>query len=526
MYKRVWWCAVLLLVGADRVMADPLSFEIRAFEVVGNTLLDAATVQATLQPFTGPGRAVADVTRAAEMLRMRYQAAGYTVVQVMAPEQVLTGGVVKLKVQEDRVTAIEVQGNKQYSADNIRASLPVLVRGNSLNAKQLEAAISLANENAAKQVAVNVQPGSQPGDLIARVDVSEDRLSRWMVGMDNTGAAATGYAKLNVAYQHANLFDRDHALALQYTASPDALDKIGSVNLGYHLPLYPSGVSLDFIAAYSSSATQNGAIYFSGKGSVLGARLNYPLPTLGDWRHKVILGADYKANTNSFTACTAPCGSVTERPFSLAYAAQLTKPSVQGAGSVTWVSNLPGGSQGSYLHYQAARATVAGATLLPTPNWRLWRANVSGSVSLPLDWQMRAALNGQYSRDLLLPAEQLGVGGMATVRGYPERVVAGERGYYGNLELYTPDLNQYWKLPDDSVRALLFWDTARVSVNDQPLAWSHSAISSYGIGVRVVHRRDVTVKLDLGWPQQSVPYLGSVIKKNDVRGHIAISLVF
>lgn len=530
MSKHAFFITVIAaqLLWVQPVRAESVKFDIREFAVEGNTLLSDDKIRQSLAPFVGTGREMADVNKAADALRQLYQKAGYAVVQVIPPAQTVLSGKVLLQVVEDKVVAIDVQGNTAYTADNVRASLPVLQLGKSIHANRLEAAIALANENSAKQVAVNVQPSTQVGTLNTRIDVTEDRVSKFMATMDNTGSPATGYAKLGLAYQHANLFNRDHAVSVQYNGSPDALDKVGSLNVGYHIPLYRYGMSLDFIAAYSSSATQNGAIYFAGKGTVLGARLNYALNSLGDVRQKLIFGVDYKASNNNFTGCVAPCGSITEQPLSLTYFAQVARPAFQGSGSVSLVSNLTGGTQGDFAHYQAARATLG--TLPATPIWNAWRINLGGGISLPDDWQVRALVNGQYSQDLLLPAEQLGVGGAMSVRGYPERVAAGERGYYTNLECYTPDLNKHFSIPNDSIRALLFWDTARVTVNDQyPANFNispHTVLSSVGLGFRVVHQKDVNIKLDLGWAQKQVPYMGGLTKKNDVRGHIALSLVF
>jgi hemolysin activation/secretion protein len=295
--------------------------------------------------------------------------------------------------------------------------------------------------------------------------------------------------------------------------------------VGYHIPYYQYGLSLDLIAAYSSSSTQNGSIYFAGKGTVFGARVNYALPSIGDIRHKLIAGIDYKESNNHVTGCIAPCASITEQPLSLAYYAQVTRPDFQGSGGFSLISNLTGGAQNSFANYQSARVAASGSTLVATPNWRAWRMNLGGGLSLPHDWQIRAMGNGQYSRDLLIPAEQFGAGGALSVRGYPERVAAGEKGYIANFELYSPDFNKYFPIPNDSLRMLLFWDTARTTLNDQPLS-PHTYLSSLGLGLRVVHNRDVNIKFDLGWAQKQVPYLGSLTPKNDVRGHVAISFVF
>ncbi len=522
MFKRIGIVAVVTVCWAVSVQAESLKFEIKGFVIEGNTLLPLSRINQTLLPFTGMGREMADVNQAAAALQALYRQAGYAVVQVTPPAQTLTAGTVRLQVVEDKVALIEVKGNSVYSSDNVRASLPLLQLGKSIHANRLEAAIALANENAAKQVAVNVQPGAQLGELNTRIDVSEDRVSKWLLSLDNTGTAATGYTKLNVAYQHANLFNRDHALSVQYNTSPDVLSQVGSLSAGYHIPFYQYGGSLDFIAAYSSSATQNGTTYFAGKGTVLGARFNYALAGIGELRHKLIFGADYKATDGAYTACVAPCSNVTEQPLSLSYFAQINRPELQASGSVSLVSNLSGGAQNSAANYQSARGTTG--TLLATPNWRAWRINASGAVPLPKDWQMRAVLNGQHSRDLLLSAEQFGAGGAASVRGYPERVAAGERGYATNVEIYTPDLNRYVALPNHSVRALLFWDNARVTLNDEYLFayMPHTYLSSVGWGVRVVHRKDVSLKLDVGWAQRAV----NLVPKNDVRAHLALSFIF
>lgn len=529
MFKGAWVMAVVAqLFWVQLVHAESVKFDIAEFHVEGNTLLSERKIQRALAPFTGANREMADVNKAADALRDLYQQAGYAVVQVVSPVQSVTAGRVLLKVTEDKVVAIEVKGNSAYTVENVRASLPALQMGKSFNAKRLEAAISLANENSSKQVAVNVQPGSQLGQINTRVDVSEDRISKFMTTLDNTGSAATGYAKLGIGYQHANLWGLDHALSVQYNGSPDSLDKIGSINMGYHIPFYQYGLSLDMIAAYSSSSTQNGAIYFAGKGTVFGARLNYALNGIGDVRHKLIFGLDYKASNNNFTGCVAPCGSITEQPLSLTYFAQVARPEFQGNGSLSLVSNLTGGGQNSFTNYQAARMTLG--TLPATPIWNALRLNLGGGVSLPNDWQVRATLNGQYTRDLLLPAEQFGAGGALSVRGYSERVASGERGYATNVELYTPDLNKYLSIPNDSLRALIFWDNARVTLNDQYPAnfvyTPHTYLSSFGLGLRVVHKRDVNIKFDLGSAQKQVPFNGGLTKKYDLRGHIAISVVF
>ena len=120
---------------------------------------------------------------------------------------------------------------------------------------------------------------------------------------------------------------------------------------------------------------------------MFGTRLNYPLPSLGDLRHKLILGMDIKNSDSVAGPLNAPI--------------------------VTPITEAP----------------VRGLTWFP---------------------------DGQLSSYLLLPSEQFGAGGASSVRGYPERTISGDEGFYANFELYTPELNKYARWPAASLRALLF----------------------------------------------------------------------
>ncbi len=508
-------------------LAESVKFDIVEFSVEGNSLLPVSDVLNVLTPFVGSNREMSDVNKAAEALRAEYQKAGYSVVQVIAPVQTITSGKVLLKVVEDKIVSVEVKGNSAYDANNIRASLPSLQIGKSLNANELESAIVLANENAAKQVAVNIQPGEKLGDILARIDVNEDRPVKLIATYDNAGSSATGFNRIGLAYQNANMFNLDHSLTVQYNGTLDMIDKVYSFSVGYHMPFYQDGLSADLIAAYSSSSGQNVNLYFAGKGTVLGARLNWPLANMGIVRHKLILGADYKDSKSISGPMQTP---ITEMPVSLTYYAQAASAAFQGNGSVSVVTNMQGGQHGAVNDYynpatgRGARVPVAG-TATPRVAWNAWRVNGSGGFSLPLDWQARVGVNGQYSKDLLLPSEQFGAGGATSVRGYPERIISGDVGYTVNLELYTPE-HRYMK---DSMRALLFWDLGSVSLNDAPLPVfipKTTRISGIGIGFRVVHDKDVNLKADVGWAQKQVSSGPVTVYKGDIYGNISLSSVF
>ena len=496
---------------------ESIKFDISEFTIEGNSLLPDEKIRTALAAYIGTGRGIDDLNKAAEALHQLYQKAGYPIVQVTLPAQTLSTLKVILKVLEDKLRTVTMIGNSTHNEHNIRASLPPLEQGKSLNVDRLEKAILLANENSSKQVAVNIKAGAVLGDIDAQITVNEDRVSKVITTIDNTGTASTGLNKLNVAYQNANLFNLDHALTVQYSGSASHPNDIFSLSVGYHIPMYQQGLSADLTAAYSNSNTQNGTLYFAGRGDVLGERFNFPLPNWGDVRQKLVLGADYKKSNNSFTACTGTCGTITEIPFSAMYYSQVVRPTFQGNGSLTLVANKAGSNAAAY---QQASPNVGGA-IQAKPTWNALRLNGSAGFKLPHDWQPRITGNAQYSSDLLIPEEQFGVGGANTVRAYPERFIAGNKGFNTNLELYTPDLgvNNLTNL-----RGLIFLDEGKVYnfVVGMP---SSIYLASYGLGLRAADK-NTSLKLDLGGVLKPYSNGTTTVKKGVVRGDFSLSVIF
>lgn len=513
--------AVALML-AQVVWAQAPGFVVSDFKIEGNTLLSEPDAQAVLTEFVGPGRNMADIKRAAMALKDAYAAQGYPIVQVFVPEQKLASGTVILRVIEGRISKVSVAGNKEYDQTNIRTSLPGLKEGRAPNSAEIISEVVLANENPAKQVAVNFSAGARSGDIDARIDVIEDRIEKFSVMVDNAGSRATGLERFGLSYQNANLMKLDHQLTLQYMTTFQHPDKVANLTGGYRIPFYGAGLSLDLIAAYSNSKSNAtsaaGPLSFSGKGTYLGIRLNQALPSQNEYRHKLVFGLDYKDFDNecslSGIALTG-CGTITDIPASLSYIGQIATASYQAGGSIGYYHNILGGPHGDQASYGTHDR-----------KWDVWR--ISGFLGLPLgDWQLRATMNLQESSQTLIPSEQFGLGGAASVRGYDERTVAGDYGVAGNLELYTPEFGKMAGLPDNlKLRALLFYDAGYVR-NIDPGLIKQYRLSSLGLGLRANAGKDLSFKLDLGFADTATPVgAASPREKNQSFGHFAAAYSF
>ena len=471
------------------------------FLVKGNTLLSPALIDQILNPFKGKARSYTDIQLALEALEGAYRTAGYSAVHVVTPEQEITAGTITFEVDETVIGKVIIKGNEHYDKKNIRNALPALIEGTTPNARVLSQNIRLANENPTRQIDVVLALGDEDNTVDAQVNIQDSSPHKFFVTMDNTGNYSTGKYRTGVGYQNNNMFNRDQALALNYITSNNHRSDVKQYSASYRIPIYSLGDSIDLSAAYSNTNTGTldlgavGSLGVTSQGDIFGAHYNHYLPRRGDFTSKVIFGFDSRLTIQNCAASNpalcATTGDVYLLPVTLTFGGTLTKPTTITDYSASVVRNLPGGGKGGQSYFDVIRQNAQ-------DDYKALRLNGSVSGVLPKDWQYRVAGNAQYA-DALLASEQFALAGANAVRGFMERQFSNDRGYVVNFEMYTPELAQYFKLKEGSLRFLGFVDQGsgwNKIVNPSDTA-KRATIGSVGIGLRYNSGKHLTVKLDV-----------------------------
>lgn len=501
--------------GPDQQDASELRFTISRFDVTGNSLLPQGEIDAAVAPYTGSGRTFGDVQRALEALEAAYHARGWNIVTVQLPEQELDQGVVRLNVQQPRLGRVNVSGNKFFDTASVRRAMPTLVPGATPNMDAVSANLKLANESPVRALALKLQSAPNGEAIDANLQVTDSRPWKATLNLDNNGTSPTGKTNLGVVLQHANLWGRDHLASIQYSTTAEEPSKVGVWGVGYHVPLYALGDSLDFYANYSNVNTGSVTaglfdLAVVGKGTVAGARYNHVLPRRGELEQRLIYGIDVKAFKNSVLFAGFDFGSdVTVRPFSFGWTASSPLAGGNANLSLTLVQNIAGGSR-----EEIARARDGGE-----PSFRLLRFATAYTIPVGEQWQMRWLVNGQLSGHALVPGEQFGAGGSSSVRGLAERGIGGDSGVFTNAELYSPALGGggEWQW-----RMLAFVDSARVRRN-KPLPGedARASVASAGIGLRLTGGTSLSAQVDYGHVVRTHPSIGNDRNKVHVRVALA-----
>jgi hemolysin activation/secretion protein len=497
--------------------AEP-RFTIERYQVEGATMVSSAALQAALAPLTGQAKRFGDIEQALEAVRAVYDRAGITAMQVLIPQQTLRGGVVKLQVEEFKLAGVEVVGAQHRQAPNIRRAVPALKEGTTPSDLVISEQLRLANENPGRQMEVTFRT-EDDGKLVGVMRVADRESLAGQMSLDNTGSASTGKWRLGAALQHHNLFNRDVVGTLQVQTSPGYWQEVQVISASARLPLYGVGWLLDGSAVKSSVdsgtiSTAAGNYQLASEGVNLSVRATNLLPRIGAWEQRFSLGYDFKRVDSRVT--TTPGGAslipdIELRPATLAYQGTWRDDALTVFALASVSRNLPADGRSA-----ASVFAEPGLRLGANPHYRIMRLTLSAAKPA-FGGQANASFSGQWTPDALVPAEQFGIGGDGSIRGFNGRVASNDQGERIGLEWQSP--MRPWgasnaksspggnkaaagQPPPASALAWgwqVFLEAGQVRRNDpQPDEPTRTRLAAVGSGLRLLAFDRMSVRADLG----------------------------
>jgi len=497
----------------DSFSAEPVLLVVKRFVVVGDNPLSESETKAILASHLGPHSSLSSLEGAATALEKVIRKEGYAFHRVIVPAQRPVDGVVKLQILQFPLRNVTVTGNKNFSKENILRSLPALKPGAPPNVKELSRDLRLANEHPAKRAAIRVKESASRDGLDAEVRVQDVRPRQTFIGLtggtrdaDNSINQNTGYTRLTVAHQESNLFDRDHVLTLAYTTSPEYVNGVTQLGAFYWLPLYGHNSTLS--AYFTHSDVDNGTIGVggssfdvSGRGDFWGLRGTYLLPKLGEFGQDISLALDNRTFKSHIGAVGfVGAGSIADttygsRPLSLRYSARREGVGATLGGYAEYLVNIDGGQGNDDQAY--AVFSLPGRDV--GQSWEAIRYGLDASYALPAKWTLSGRFRGQYSHEPLVPGEQFGIGGAASVRGLRERETSGDKGYFFSIEAQGPAMTSAGVVP------FFYYDQGgRSYVAPNPPFPARDTASSVGGGIRWTWRKQLEVSVTAATVLQGV----------------------
>lgn len=478
------------LSAAQGAAVPEVRFTVTRFTVTGDNPLSNEATGRVLAGYTGEYSGLDGLLAAADALEQALAAAGHGFHRVSLPPQTLDGGEVRLHVVQFRLGQVQVEGVQHFSADGVRASLPMLRPGTPPHTERIARGVAVANRHPSKTLAVSMRQGEAPDTVDAVVKVRERRPWSVFALLNNTGTTQTGRSRLSVGAQHANLFGRDHVLTASGTTSPQNFGGVRQYGVSYQVPFYAASGWLTLSWVHSSVDTGQVAQFFdvSGSGTFWGANWRQELARRGALRQAWSISLQDRRFDNDVRFLGAPLGSVVRsRPLQLRWDGEYVRQAGNLRAYAAYVHNLWGGSNNDDTDYAAARAGAK-------RDWNVLRAGVEASQALGAGWHAQARADAQWAGEALIPGEQLGLGGAHSIRGFEERAVAADNGVVASLELWAPAIARA-----PGLRLLGFVDAGYKDL-ERPLPGedANDWLASAGVGARYTWRDNLSATLDYG----------------------------
>ncbi len=450
-----------------------------------------------------------------------YREAGRPVVDTALPRQEIVDGIVQLLVVEGRLGQVKVEGNKWFSSKLISSQIR-LRPGDTLDEKKLKSDLEWVNSNPFREVSPSIEKGAQEGQTDLVLGVKDRFPVRVSAGFDDSGSKSTGDDRFTNSILWGNAFGLEHLASYQSIYSADMQGLLAHVG-SYSAPL-PWRHQAMLFGSYAESAAQtaDNTVDIAGKSWQVGLRYQIPLADWKALKHELSLGFDFKqSNSNLFFGGTSIYDSSTDViQWQAAYNASLTdKLGITSAG-LTFIFSpgelTDGNSEDSF---EVARANA-------DPQYIVARLDLSRTTRLPMDFSWMIEGQFQYADGALLGSEQIGAGGYATVRGYNEREVNGDRGFYLRNELRTPPISLFkmmgFEQVQDQLQFLAFCDYAFVdSLDTLPGETTNYDMASVGPGMRFSIAPYLSLRFDYGWQMKDTG-----LNAENGRAHLGVTAAF
>ncbi len=426
-------------------------------------------------------------------------------VAAIVPIQRVSNGVVVLQLLDGHVGTIEYRGQKWFS-ERVIANALGIKPGEPLIETEFLNDVTWANRNPFRNTQIVLVPGSQKGETNL-IFITKDRFPvRFFVGFDNTGFKSNNVYRLFTGFNWGNAFMIGDILSYQYTAAPNFH------SFQSHVVNYTSFLPWQHIftifGTYGTVFPNIPDFQVEGKNIQGSFRYQVPIrPLYGMFRHHVEWGFDWKYLTSNLffvgdiDQATASNQTITITQFMTSYKFQQNWTD----SLLTFKMDMVFSPWKDWIFPFQTTSDYNDQRPGSDVRYVYWRGSLSHLYVMKRGITISAQARGQLAAAILPTAEQFGLGGMNTVRGYYEQQFVADDAICINLEAYTPKISPF-KIKDQ-LSFLVFLDYGfgynYISLN--PMLFTSQNLLGIGPGIRYDISSYLTSRLDYGFQIIALP---------------------
>lgn len=447
----------------------------------------------------------------------------------------------------------------------IRDTSPVK-EGELLRKDYLDDYVFRLNRHPGRHVDVALSPGEHDEEVILDYLIAEGKPWSVYAQLSNTGTRTTNEWRERFGFVDNQLTGHDDILRIDYTTA--GFDASHAVVVSYEFPLISDRLKLRPYASYTefdASEVGQAGLNFTGRTYTGGLELTGNILQSREWFLDGVGGVRLKNES-----VTNPFGGEGDEVFWIPYVGlELSRDTEASSTSAGFTFEFHPSDWGNpdptdinllgrpsvdrdweVLKFHAEQSFY----LEPLINPRGFKGDQTAKGPRSLAHEIVLSVRGQYGFDnRLLASEEDIAGGMFTVRGYPESVVAGDSLIIASAEyrfhvprafgtsepgklwgksmgMFGPDFR--WQPQSDYGRGDWDWvlkafvDYAQTKVNQKLAGEADYTLLGVGIGTELQWRRNVTMRLDWGFALDSVDDPANPVDSGNNEVHFLITVLY
>lgn len=472
----------------------PGSITVTRFEFDGNTAFSDEELTEVTAPFTNRPITFTELLQAEAALTQQYTEAGYINTGAVIPaDQTLPqeGAVVKIQIIEGGVEEIEVTGTRRLNSNYVRSRL-ALVTDRPLNQTRLLEALQLLQlDPLIQKLSAELSAGSRPELSVLSVRVQEADSFNTEFFTDNGRAPSVGSFRRGVRINQANLLGFGDGLGVEYANT----DGSNAFDLSYTVPVNSRNGTVSLAGGLTNTEVVEPPF---DRLDIIGDSYYFEL----GFRQPVIQTPTQEFALGLTASRQESETEILGENFPLSVGAD-----EDGETRISAIRFFQDWTQRSPSEVFAVRSQfslgvgIFDATINDEPpdsRFFSWRGQGQYVRLLAPETLLVVRADLQLSTRALVPLEQIGLGGLASVRGYRQDVLLTDNGFFASAEVRFPILRI------ESVEGVL----QVVPFIDFGIGWNssarlnpdHNSLVSAGLGLQWQMGDRFSARLDYGIP--------------------------
>ena len=393
------------------------SFLLKEVVTDKSAILTPEEIRSVTRKYEQKQATIKDLIALTQELNQLYRSKGAVSARAFLLPQEVQGGIVKIRLVEARVGKIVVE-NDRHTRESFFDRRISLKPGDLVEVGKLQRDLTFLNATTDVKVKAILQPGGKPEttDVVLKVE-EPDNLAAFTF-FDNAGRDTIGRQRVGISARDSSLLGYRDSLSGGVYRANGTFGEFAT----YSLPFGSRGTRAEFNfdrAAIKIKSGQLRGLGITGDSNDLNVRLVTPLMV----KTSVI-----------FRASITPHFKTSKTASNNFLISQIREKTVEAGGDLQ-VFDKHG------FWYSTNYLEVGWYKLLGNHDFTKYNGSITRLQVFPDDYLGILRANWQFKlqgANSLLPIEQEQIGGVASVRGYPEGWTIGDNGYVVSAELDCP----------------------------------------------------------------------------------------